>query len=182
MPRKLTSISSSSIASVLFPEETPDISRFVRRAKVISTVNFVRAARLLDEASEADPVLRRALESPYVAVDTFGRILGISAECARILGFAQSSFIGRRLVHKISGGDRVAFLCAMVRFRSNRQPFKLPLSVRGKDGVLRPLTLSLAACGGGKNAVVVLRVAIDNGASGGIKPGISKASMPLKLS
>ena len=167
MQGKLTRIASLSALS-RSADESPGVSHLAPRARGAPTVDFKRAARLLYEASDADPLLKHALESSHVAIDTFGRILGLSADTARMLGFAQSRLVGRRLVHRISGGDRVAFHRAMARVRSTLQPFELALSVRSKDGTLRPVILSLSAISGTKNAVVVLRLSVGDRCQAGI--------------
>jgi len=96
-------------------------------------VPYTRAASVLDYAIAADHETARALEEPHVALDAYGRILGISTDVARRLGFPSSRLVGRRLRHRVLGADRAHFQATLAQVRDGRMPEPFELRLRAKD-------------------------------------------------
>ena len=141
--------------------------------------SFTRAANVLDRASASDPSTARALHEPHVALDAYGRILGISERFADKLGFRAAKLIGRRLRHRVLAADRARFQAMLTPLRSARLPEPVAVRLRSKDERILEIVLApLAVTQAGGAVVIVLRVLMPSPPRASSAPSIDSADRP----
>ena len=137
---------------------------------------FTRAANVLDRASASDPSTARALHEPHVALDAYGRILGISERFADKLGFRAAKLIGRRLRHRVLAADRARFQAMLTPLRSAQLPEPVAVRLRSKDErILETVLAPLAVTQAGGAVVIVLRVVLPPPPRAASAPAIDAA-------
>ena len=126
-----------------------EIRARARRARsgVASTLNpgvpftFVRARGSMDALLDAEPA---SLRAALVALDSYGRILGVSPAIAARLGFPRDSLVGRRLSHRLVASARGPFERAL---RASLGDARIPVPVALRTKRKEVLVAVLAAVG-----------------------------------
>jgi len=110
-------------------------------------IRYVPAAFVLAELAGRSDEASAALRKPYVAIDEYGRILGISEDVARRLGVGVRSLVGRRLSYRIVGPERPRFSRSLLALRDSRvaSPMAFRLHACGQRHELAQFTPLLAA-------------------------------------
>jgi len=105
----------------------------------------LRATSVLDYACAADQAIGTAILETHIAVEEYGRIVGISEDVAERLGFPVRRLVGRRLAHRVLAADRNAYRTFLRSLAGDPSISPFVIRLRSKAESILTVTFEVAA-------------------------------------